>query len=305
MYFSNWAGLISEMELVPCYHPGVTCNGCGLGPIAGSRFKCKQCNDFDFCERCFHTKRSHKHTFNRIAEPSSAAVFAGRPGRRRHRSSGLESSTGSMLMTSSMMAGTNGAIIEEWSQCVKSMGVSSRESWAYRLTDGTSSYWQSCGTQGKHWIRLEMNQDVLIHSLRVQVDPSDGTYMPSVIVLSGGDSLSSLKEIVTVNIASTDRIVSLLSNMKEFLRYVEIAIKQCSRGGIDCKIHGLLVVGRKRSEEDEFTSTVSFLASDSEECDDASKTKWNTIDVKVNSTKVFVWGLNDKDQLGGQKVFFS
>ena len=104
-----------------------------------------------------------------IAEPSSAAVFAGRPGRRRHRSSGLESSTASMLMTSSMIAGTNGAIIEEWSTCVKSMGVSSRESWAYRLTDGTSSYWQSCGTQGKHWIRLEMNPDVLIHSLRVQV----------------------------------------------------------------------------------------------------------------------------------------
>ena len=75
----------------------------------------------------------------------------------------------SMLMTSSLIAGNNGAIIEEWSQCVKSMGVSSRESWAYRLTDGTSSYWQSCGTQGKHWIRLEMNPDVLIHSLRVQV----------------------------------------------------------------------------------------------------------------------------------------
>ena len=62
--------------------------------------------------------------------------------------------------------------------------------------------------------------------------------MPSVIVLSGGDSLSSMKEIVTVNIASTDRIVSLLSNMKEFLRYIEIAIKQCSRGGIDAKVHG-------------------------------------------------------------------
>ena len=62
--------------------------------------------------------------------------------------------------------------------------------------------------------------------------------MPSVIVLSGGDSLSSMKEIVTINIASTDRIVSLLSNMKEFLRYIEIAIKQCSRGGIDAKVHG-------------------------------------------------------------------
>ena len=50
-----------------------------------------------------------------------------------------------------------------------------------RLTDGTSSYWQSCGTQGKHWIRLEMQEDVAVHTLRIQVDPSDSTYMPSVV----------------------------------------------------------------------------------------------------------------------------
>ena len=112
------------MELVPSYHPGVTCDGCGLGPITGSRFKCKQCNNFDFCERCFSIKRTHKHTFNRFAEPNStglflnqifceiclhfciivclhlfAAVFAGRPGRRRHRSSGLDSSTTSMALS--------------------------------------------------------------------------------------------------------------------------------------------------------------------------------------------------------------
>ena len=95
-------------------------------------------------------------------------------------------------------------------------------------------------------------------------------------------------------------MVPLLSNIKECIRYIEIAIKQCNRGGIDCKIHGLQVVGRKRSEEDEFTSTVSFLASDCEECDDKTS-KWNNVDVKVNCNKVFVWGLNDKDQLGGQK----
>ena len=78
-----------------------------------------------------------------------------------------------------------------------------------------------------------------------------------------------------------------------------LAIKQCRNGGIDCKIHGLQVVGRKRSEEDEFASSVSFLASDSEE---AETPKWNNInDVKLSSTKVLVWGLNDKDQLGGQK----
>ena len=72
-------------------------------------------------------RRTHKHAFNRIAEPGQAAVFAGRPGRRRHRSSNMESSA---LMTSSVLS--HGPIIEEWSQCIKSMGVSSRESWAYR-----------------------------------------------------------------------------------------------------------------------------------------------------------------------------
>ena len=89
--------------------------------------------------------------------------------------------------------------------------------------------------------------------------------------------------------------------LQDYVRYIEIAIKQCRNGGIDCKIHGLHVVGRKRCEEDEYASTVSFLASDSEEWEDTtSKSRWS-LDVKVNSTKVFVWGLNDKDQLGGQK----
>ena len=100
--------------------------------------------------------------FNRISDPGSAAVFAGRPGRIRRRGE-----VGVGLGLNSPLEGVS--LLEEWSQCVKSMGVSSRESWAYRLTDGTSSFWQSCGTQGKHWIRLEMNPDVLIHSLRVQV----------------------------------------------------------------------------------------------------------------------------------------
>lgn len=37
----NWTGLISEMEVVPTFHPGVTCCGCQMTPIAGPRFKCK------------------------------------------------------------------------------------------------------------------------------------------------------------------------------------------------------------------------------------------------------------------------
>ncbi len=57
---SNWTGLFSEMEVVPTYHPSVSCDGCLITPITGSRFKCKACQNFDFCERCFYSKRNHR-----------------------------------------------------------------------------------------------------------------------------------------------------------------------------------------------------------------------------------------------------
>ena len=57
-------------------------------------------------------------------------------------------------------------------------------------------------------------------------------------------------------------------------------IKQFQNGGIDCKIHGLHVVGRKRFEDDEYTSTISFLASDSSE----SEAKNETVDAYSSSS---------------------
>ena len=289
---SNWTGLICEMEVVPSFHPNVTCDGCGQSPVSGPRFKCKTCDNFDFCENCFYSKTGHKHSFNRIAEPGSAAVFAGRPGRMRRRD----------ILT----VNTGGGLVEDWAGCVKSLAVSSRESWAYRLTDSTSSYWQSCGAQGQHWIRLEMQPEVAIHSLKMVVDPADSTYMPALIVVSGGDSLAALKEITTVNVFGNDTTVTVLNSVKEYHRYFEVAIKQCRNGGIDCKIHGLQIIGRKRSEEDEFSSALSFLASDSEEVEE-SLALGNKQAGKQDGRKEehpikgFVWGLNDKDQLGGLK----
>ena len=330
-FFTYQFTFFIEMEIVPSFHPGVSCDGCGQSPISGPRFKCKQCDNFDFCERCFYTRKTHKHMFNRISDPGSAAVFAGRPGRIRRRGE-----VGMGIGINSPLEGVS--LLEEWSQCVKSMGVSSRESWAYRLTDGTPSFWQSCGTQGKHWIRIEMQPDINIHCLKIQVDPADSTYMPLVIVVSGGDSLSQLIDLATINLSANDRIVTILSNVKDYHRYIEISIRQCRNGGIDCKIHGLQVIGKKRCEEDEYSTSQSFLASDSEECcsDDiclpqpevgnVSSSASNDnhplpeqvhlhyisnhrrkMDSKSRTTdphhhtKVFVWGLNDKDQLGGLK----
>ena len=34
-------------------HNGITCDGCGVGPIVGYRYKCKQCPNHDVCESCF------------------------------------------------------------------------------------------------------------------------------------------------------------------------------------------------------------------------------------------------------------
>ena len=109
----------------------------------------------------------------------------------------------------------------------------------------SASYWQSCSTQGQHWVRLEIQPDVLIQSLNMVLDPADSTYMPSMIVLSAGDNLTTLKEIRTVNVFNNDTNVSLLSSLKEYHKYIEIVIKQCRNGGIDSKIHGLVVTGRK------------------------------------------------------------
>ena len=199
------------------FHPGVTCDGCGQTPVSGPRFKCKVCDNFDFCERCFYGRRAHKHSFNRISDPGGASVFAGRPSRVRRRDTASSSTPAALAGAGASGAGSSG-VIDDWNLCVKSLGVSSRESWAYRLTDGTASFWQSCGTQGKHWIILEMQPNILIHALRLQVDPADSTYMPSLITVSGGDVLSNLTELITCNLSSSDRIVTLLSAVKEYHR---------------------------------------------------------------------------------------
>ena len=44
-------------------------------PIVGMRYKCRVCDDFDFCEACFKSKK-HKHPFSRIAEPGKSAVYS-------------------------------------------------------------------------------------------------------------------------------------------------------------------------------------------------------------------------------------
>lgn len=89
-------------------------------------------------------------------------------------------------------------------------------------------------------------------------------------------------------------------------RFLEIGIRQCKSSGIDCKIHGIGLTARAKADEDDVAASFSFLALDEE--DEAARQRRalrrkpaSTEPVQEGQVKVFVWGLNDKDQLGGLK----
>ncbi|KAJ8962033.1 hypothetical protein NQ314_005815 [Rhamnusium bicolor] len=288
----NWTGLISEMEIVPSCHEGVTCNGCCVTPIRGPRFKCKTCDNFDLCDNCFYTRRNHRHSFVRIHEPGSPEVYAGRAGRY-YRHDTIDA---------------DGEIITEWGRIVKNVTVSSKYAVRFEIP---GSIWQSCGTQGKHWIRLEIYPDIIIKTLKVGVDPADNSYMPSVIVVNGGHSINSMAELSIVNVKNHDTSVLLLSNLDKYYPVIEINIIKCRNNGIDCKIHGMTLVGIKKQSYGELKTSVSFLANDWDLSQDTtpgpsvvSITQESNSEFQPSNTsgcKVYVWGLNDKDQLGGMK----
>lgn len=59
-----------------------------------------------------------------------------------------------------------------------------------------------------------MCPEVIVKSLTVLVDPTDNSYMPLVIVISGGTTVSSLSELAVINVRSIDTTVNLLSNLE-------------------------------------------------------------------------------------------
>lgn len=297
---SNWMGLVSEMERVSIIHENTVCDGCEACPIVGTRFKCRFCRNYNFCERCFKTNQVHKHPFNEISRVGALPTYGGYPG---------ECSRKKRSVDSDGQHGGPATLLDKWGHCVKAMTVSSNESNAHFLIDGTRSAWQSCGPRGKHWIRLELHPGILIERLWMTVDPADSSYMPSLIIVSGGPCLTWMSELRTIHVESTDSQITLLSEMREYYRFIEIGVRECRSFGIDCKVHGLSILGRQRGEDEDFSPTYPYLASDWEDTDEtamgiqlqmqrATRASENFKDFR---TKVFVWGLNDKDQLGGLK----
>lgn len=56
-------------------HLNVHCDGCGIEPIVGSRWKCMTCPNFDFCNTCFTANKDnhrYKHFFAQLEKLESA-----------------------------------------------------------------------------------------------------------------------------------------------------------------------------------------------------------------------------------------
>lgn len=47
---------------------------------------------------------------------------------------------------------------------------------------------------------MELQPDIVVHSLKLLVDPADGSYTPSLLIVSAADSLSNMKEIAVVTV---------------------------------------------------------------------------------------------------------
>ena len=46
-------------------HTNVSCDGCGIAPIRGIRYKCCICKNFDYCETC-EERLGHEHPFLKL-----------------------------------------------------------------------------------------------------------------------------------------------------------------------------------------------------------------------------------------------
>lgn len=60
-----------------------------------------------------------------------------------------------------------------------------------------------------------MQPNIAVEWLRLLVDPADSSYMPTLLVVSVGDSLTKMRELATVRVTPSDTWVTLIRSLKE------------------------------------------------------------------------------------------
>lgn len=140
-------------------------------------------------------------------------------------------------------------ILGNISQYVESIEVSSESGSVATLTDGDpETFWESDGSQGRHWIRLKMKQGTVVKRLFITVDSRDDNYMPSRVQIYGGE-VGNVKQLNEVSLDSNViGDVLVLEDMMQHCPVIEIWIKECKDDGIDTRIHGIKIVSSEEKE---------------------------------------------------------
>ncbi|KAJ0180993.1 hypothetical protein K1T71_003078 [Dendrolimus kikuchii] len=205
-----------------------------------------------------------------------------------------------------------------WRGAVRAVRVSSCRpgAGARRLLDSQPhTYWQSSSGTGQHWIRVEMRCGVRIRRLGLGVP--GGAHGPTALAVRAGSSFedSALAPVAAVPCAppapARDRPpahlaqIQLLADCKQYYPCIEIGIKQNRNVNADCRVHGLYITGfRPNPLYTEVLMGMNFVAEDWMEKDNPTSSVSsdnNPPALPSDCPKVYVWGLNDKDQLGGVK----
>uniref|UniRef100_A0A1I8HHS8 ZZ-type domain-containing protein n=2 Tax=Macrostomum lignano TaxID=282301 RepID=A0A1I8HHS8_9PLAT len=185
----GWRCLQSELTVVPAAcHAGYSCVDCWTAPIRGCRYACRVCPDFNLCEACYLGGQSgHQpgHEFHVIASPDASPVRAGSCATQRDATAA--SDVGGAAAATAAAAGadpvagrrrrlrSNRKRRSHWGYCVKQVTVSSRGDLVRRMLGdsraaGGGGCWRSAAkTSGaRHWIRLEMNEEIVIDRLSIK-----------------------------------------------------------------------------------------------------------------------------------------
>ena len=68
--------LLKSKKIPKILHFGIKCDGCGISPITGCRYKCGVCDNFNYCEKCEKKFwESHNHPFLKIYNPKMAPIY--------------------------------------------------------------------------------------------------------------------------------------------------------------------------------------------------------------------------------------
>ncbi|XP_058031226.1 E3 ubiquitin-protein ligase HECTD3 [Ahaetulla prasina] len=117
------------------------------------------------------------------------------------------------------------------------------------LTDNhEDTYWESDGSQGQHWVRLNMKKGTIIKKLFLTVDTTDENFMPKRVAVYGGEG-DNLKKLSDVGIdESYIGDVCVLEDMTAHLPVIEIRIVECRDDGIDVRLRGIKIKSSRQRE---------------------------------------------------------